>query len=208
MVLFFLWCFAPLALASTTSHPTSCGCSGSQRIEIHHDKYLSQDCSDITDSQSRTTIDAKGIRRTTSYNHSDVDWTNIRGDVLVSGKLAQQKGIICVHVIFSHCHLHLVCPWCLVVKQVSYVLFLQGNFQYLGAVRFPAGFNAHQSVVSMHLLLPHKVPDNLRMLLFSDQPASFAMVLTYCMLVLMHLATSIVCVCVVVLFSDRSYLSK
>ena len=72
-------------------------------------------------------------------------------------------------------------------------MMLQGNFQYLGAIRFPAGFNAHQSVVAMQVLVPNKVPDSLRILLFSDQPASFAMVLADCIFVVMRLASSIVC---------------
>lgn len=70
---------------------------------------------------------------------------------------------------------------------------LQGNFQYLGALRFPAGSNADQSIVTMEVLVPDKVPDSLRILFFSDQPASFAMVLGDCMFVVMRLASSIVC---------------
>ena len=74
---------------------------------------------------------------------------------------------------------------------------LQGNFQYLGAMRFPAGANKDHSIVSMDVLVPNTVPDSLRILFFSDQPASFAMVLADCMFVVMRLASSIVC-CVVI----------
>ena len=82
----------PMPRAVSTYPSTSCGCSGSEWIEIHHDEYLSQDCSDAINSQSRITIDAKGVRATTSDTGSDVDWTNFRGDVLVSGKPARQTG--------------------------------------------------------------------------------------------------------------------
>ena len=92
MVLFFLWCLVPFELTVSTSPSTSCGCSGSERIEIHRDEYSSPDCSDGINSQSRVTIDAKGVRGTRSYNQLDVDWTNIKGDVLVSGKPERQTG--------------------------------------------------------------------------------------------------------------------
>lgn len=82
----------PMPRAASTFPSTSCGCSGSKRIEIHRDEYSSPDCSDGINSQSRVTIDAKGVRGTRSYNQLDVDWTNIKGDVLVSGKPERQTG--------------------------------------------------------------------------------------------------------------------
>ena len=70
-----------------------CGCSGSDALEVYHDKYLSNDCSGSMNAQSRVTIDAKGVRQRGFYNHSfPVDWTDIRGDALVSSQLPLPRG--------------------------------------------------------------------------------------------------------------------
>ena len=88
-------CQAVPAAASTPSLPkkSPCACSGSDAVEVYHDKYLSNDCSGSLNAQSRVTIDAKGVRQRGFYNHSfPVDWTDIRGDALVSSQLPLPRG--------------------------------------------------------------------------------------------------------------------